>query len=85
MPPTPSVTAWCTFIASAAPSPSSPSNKVNSHSGRARSNAARRDRLQRVEQRSAVAGRGESHAAEVEVEVERFFDDPPRRSEAERR
>ena len=40
MPPTPSVTAWCTFIASAAPSPSSPSNKVNSHSGRARSNAA---------------------------------------------
>ena len=40
MPPTPSVTEWCTFIANAARSPSgpsSPSKSVNSQSGRARS------------------------------------------------
>ena len=39
IPPTPSVIEWWTFIASAARSPSSPSKSVNSHSGRARSNA----------------------------------------------
>ena len=39
MPPTPSVIEWCTFIANAAVAPpSSPSNRVNSHNGRARSN-----------------------------------------------
>ena len=51
--------------------PSRPSKSVNSHSGRARSKPADRDRLQRVEQRALGARAGEPHAAQVEVEVER--------------
>ncbi len=36
-PPTPSMSAWCTFITRAAPSPSTPSTRVASHSGNAAS------------------------------------------------
>ena len=58
---------------------------VNSQSGRARSKLGRRDRLQHVEQRALGSRRGQAHAPQMEVEVERRLDRPARRAEPERR
>ncbi len=85
MPPMPSVRAWCTFMTSAARPPVSPSTRVNSHSGRARSNAV--IAALRGERDDGVGGvrRRCVDAPDVPGEVEVVIDRPAGRAHPSRR
>ena len=89
MPPTPSVTAWCTFMANGralgAVGVVETFDQGEFPQRPGAVEAGRRHRLQRVEERALGSRRGQAHTAEVEVEVEGRLDRPARRPEAERR